>query len=200
MANRRQPLKRTAPIKPKAQHRKRARAAEPDIVRWPELELPFVKLRDPRPAPGRGKPAVDHWAPPTVEGEEGMDASFRGGHYARLAVQHMTSHPDRHPVMIDIIGCMVEKGRFWAKYSADGVLLENWDEVAIGFVGVLADILRWADAAGLVRQQAFSYATHIERQIGKAGSPRCYDRSVKRSVAALRDFATGSSRKEVRHV
>jgi hypothetical protein len=125
----------------------------------------------------------------------GYPAGFRGGIYARLAIQHMTRHPDDHPILLHIISCMVAKGRFWARPNAKGELFRRdgryvagataSDDVATGFVAALAHILGWADSAGLVRQQALSYATRLETRV--QGSR---EKDLKRSALAA---AEGSS-------
>jgi hypothetical protein len=147
------------------------------------LALPFVKLNE-----GVAGKRLDYWAPPAIEGEEGLAPEFRGGLYARLAVAHMTRHPDEHPILLDIIGCMVAKGRFWSKFDDDDVRTEDQDLVAIGFVGALATMLGWADSAGLVRRQALSHAAHLETCVEMS-----HDKGLKRSAVAaaeaLRAFA-----------
>jgi hypothetical protein len=163
------------------------RKRKPDIERWPALELPFVKLRDhPRPKPPNGKP-LDYWAPPTIRGESFFKASFRGGHYARLTVEYMArQEQQQESVLVNIIGCMIEKGRFWAEFS-DDKMIRRGDVVATGFVSTMASILCWAHAAGLLRQQALSQAAYLEQQLDFATFAR--SKIAKKEIAKLRAFA-----------
>jgi hypothetical protein len=118
-----------------------------------------------------------------------LDQESRGAFYALLAIRAMSKKPDgapAHCVLTDIIDGMVRKGRFWT-----GKRDEDPDWIAIGFVSLIADILIWADNAGLVDQLALTtadrYAAILDRTRVTGGLAQCVrDAAVASGVWAAR--------------
>jgi len=200
--------KRTASKRTAIRRRRRKDRFPPLRERLPELfELPFVK-----PAGGHSLDdklfldGVDYWAPET--GGEFLDEEFRGGQYALLTAQFMASHWERsHATLVRIIDAIAAKGGLWP-HKRDSDPRTPANSVALGFVGMIGDLMKHAASAGVAQRYARAHADHHAGHLARK-EPRfpkseraSVERSVGRAISALRTFADGGTQdaEEAPHV
>jgi hypothetical protein len=105
----------------------------------------------------------------------------RSRHYALLTARFL--HPDeldRPSVLLRIVGSMIERGNFWDR-GPHG----KYDAIALGFVGGISDIMRWAYANGTVQSMAAQLARRYDfyAEDARKGRAPSYARKARRTDA-----------------
>jgi hypothetical protein len=164
-----------------------AELARPPEEMFPEiLELPFCKFVGRPP----GQDQCDWWSVP-VDPKDSLAAEMLGRHYALLTARFLhTDELDRPSVLLKIIGSMIEQGNFWG-HGRHG----KHDPIAIGFVGGISNIMRWAHANGTVQsmaaQLARRYSSYVE-DARKGRAPSYLRKAMAEASEAHKRFAIGS--------
>jgi hypothetical protein len=173
-----------------ARRPKAAKLVRPPEEMFPEiLELPFCKYVGRPP----GQDQCDWWSVP--DGADGLGDEMLGRHYALLTARFLhTDELDRPSVLLRIVGSMIERGNFWDR-GPHG----KYDAIALGFVGGISDIMRWAYANGTVQSMAAQLARRYDfyaEDARKGRAPSYVRKAMTEASEAHRRFANESMQRD----